>query len=110
MLATIEKWVLDPEAKYTQTPENTMQFVDFMIQMGRLKTRPSSWKECFSRRLTSFREVEVLVMRRLLTRQGLRFGGYDDPCETLAVVHAESDPGRSAGDDGRGLRHIVSGA
>ena len=47
MLATIEKWVLDPEAKYTQTPENTMQFVDFMIQMGRLKTRPSSWKDMF---------------------------------------------------------------
>ena len=46
-LATLEKWVLDPEVKYTQTPENTMQFVDFMIQVGRLKVRPSSWKEMF---------------------------------------------------------------
>jgi NitT/TauT family transport system substrate-binding protein len=46
-LATLEKWVLDPEVKYTQTPENTMPFVDFMYKVGRIKNRPSSWKDLF---------------------------------------------------------------
>ncbi len=46
-LATLEKWVLDPEVRYTQTPENTMPFVDFMHKVGRIKNRPSSWKDLF---------------------------------------------------------------
>jgi NitT/TauT family transport system substrate-binding protein len=46
-LATLEQWVLDPEVKYTQTPENTMPFVDFMYRVGRIKNRPSSWRELF---------------------------------------------------------------
>ena len=45
--ATLEKWVLDPEVKYTQTPENTMAFVNFMHKVGRIKNRPSSWKDLF---------------------------------------------------------------
>jgi NitT/TauT family transport system substrate-binding protein len=44
---TMEKWVLDPEVKYTQTPENTMEFVNFMHKVGRIKSRPSSWKDLF---------------------------------------------------------------
>ena len=45
--ATLEKWVLDPEVRYTQTPENTMPFVDFMYRVGRIKNRPASWKDLF---------------------------------------------------------------
>ncbi len=45
--ATLEKWVLDPEVRYTQTPENTMKFVEFMHRVGRLKNRPASWKDLF---------------------------------------------------------------
>lgn len=45
--ATLEKWVLDPEVTYTQTPENTLPFVEFMHRVGRIKNRPSSWKELF---------------------------------------------------------------
>lgn len=45
--ATLEKWVLDPEVKYTQTPENTMPFVDFMYKVGRIKNRPASWRDLF---------------------------------------------------------------
>lgn len=44
---TLEKWVLDPEVKYTQAPENTMLFVNFMHKMGRIKNRPASWKDLF---------------------------------------------------------------
>jgi len=46
-LATLEKWVLDPEVKYTQTPENAMPFVEFMYKVGRIKNRPSSWRDLF---------------------------------------------------------------
>jgi sulfonate transport system substrate-binding protein len=43
----LEKMVADPDVDYTSTPVNLMKFVDFMYKVGRIKTKPASWKDMF---------------------------------------------------------------
>ena len=35
------------QVHWTMVPENTMKFADFMASVGRLKAKPSSWKDYF---------------------------------------------------------------
>jgi NitT/TauT family transport system substrate-binding protein len=39
--------VADPDISFTTSPQNVMKYVDFMHQVGTIKTKPSSWKEMF---------------------------------------------------------------
>lgn len=39
----------DPQFQYSATPKNIMRDVEFLHKVGRLKTKPSSWKELFFR-------------------------------------------------------------
>jgi NitT/TauT family transport system substrate-binding protein len=39
--------IADPEIVYTTTPANIMTMVRFMVETGRLKTMPASWKDLF---------------------------------------------------------------
>jgi NitT/TauT family transport system substrate-binding protein len=41
------KVVSGPQVHWTMTPENTMKYADFMASVGRLKVKPSSWKDYF---------------------------------------------------------------
>jgi NitT/TauT family transport system substrate-binding protein len=43
----ILKMLNDPEIKITMTPENTMQYANFMHKVGTLKQKANSWKELF---------------------------------------------------------------
>jgi len=46
-LDTAAKIVSGAQVHWTMTPENTMKFADFMASVGRLKTKPGSWKDYF---------------------------------------------------------------
>ena len=46
-LDTAVKIVGGPQVHWTMTPENTMKFADFMASVGRLKVKPTSWKDYF---------------------------------------------------------------
>jgi len=37
----------DPQIVYTTTPQNVMKYVDFMLKIGAIKTKPESWKDLF---------------------------------------------------------------
>jgi NitT/TauT family transport system substrate-binding protein len=37
----------DPEVKFTTTPENYMNYAEFMHAIGSIKTKPASWKDFF---------------------------------------------------------------
>ncbi len=37
----------DPAIVYTTTPQNVMKYVDFMVKVGSIKTKPDSWKDLF---------------------------------------------------------------
>lgn len=37
----------DPHIKFTTTPENVMNYADFMHTVGSIKNRPASWKDLF---------------------------------------------------------------
>jgi len=39
--------VTDPDVEYTTTPVSVMAFVEFLHQVGRIKKRPTSWKDLF---------------------------------------------------------------
>lgn len=43
----LEKMITDPDVEYTTTPKNVMMFVEFMHKVGRIKKKPSSWKDMF---------------------------------------------------------------
>jgi NitT/TauT family transport system substrate-binding protein len=37
----------DPAIRYTTTPQNVMKYVDFMLKIGAIKSKPDSWKDLF---------------------------------------------------------------
>jgi NitT/TauT family transport system substrate-binding protein len=37
----------DPHIIYTTTPQNVMKYVNFMLKIGAIKTKPESWKDLF---------------------------------------------------------------
>lgn len=41
------KMLNNPQFQYSATPKNVMTMVDFMHKIGRIKTRPASWKVLF---------------------------------------------------------------
>ncbi len=43
----IEKMIRDPENVFTNTPQHTMKFVDFMTKSGQVKEPPKTWKDLF---------------------------------------------------------------
>ena len=43
----LAKMVADPDVDYTTTPVSIMKIVDFMHEVGRIKKKPTSWKEMF---------------------------------------------------------------
>jgi NitT/TauT family transport system substrate-binding protein len=43
----VGKIVSGTQVKWTMVPENTMKFADFMASVGRLKEKPTSWKDYF---------------------------------------------------------------
>jgi NitT/TauT family transport system substrate-binding protein len=45
--ALIEKIIRDPENVFTNTPQHTMKFVDFMTKSGQVKQPPKTWQELF---------------------------------------------------------------
>jgi NitT/TauT family transport system substrate-binding protein len=46
-LDALEKMVADPDVDYTTTPVNLLKIVDFMHRVGRIKKKPTSWKDMF---------------------------------------------------------------
>ena len=46
-LKEIEDMLNDPAIVFTTTPQNVMKYVDFMIKIGSIKSRPDSWKDMF---------------------------------------------------------------
>lgn len=46
-VADILKMLNDPLIVYTQTPQNTMKYADFMARVGSIKVKPDSWKDMF---------------------------------------------------------------
>jgi NitT/TauT family transport system substrate-binding protein len=46
-LDMVGKIVSGKQVHWTMVPENTMKFADFMAQVGRIKTKPASWKDYF---------------------------------------------------------------
>lgn len=53
--AQILKMIADPQTEFTIVPQNTMKVIDFMHATGRLKVKPTSWKDLF------FPEVHILA-------------------------------------------------
>jgi NitT/TauT family transport system substrate-binding protein len=45
--AMVGKIVSGAQVHWTMVPENTMKFADFMASVGRLKAKPTSWKDYF---------------------------------------------------------------
>jgi len=43
----IQAMLDDPAIVYTATPQNVMKYVDFMLKIGAIKTKPDSWKDLF---------------------------------------------------------------
>jgi NitT/TauT family transport system substrate-binding protein len=43
----IETMIRDPENVFTQTPQHTMKFVDFMTASGTVKNPPARWQDLF---------------------------------------------------------------
>ncbi|HEY1438695.1 MAG TPA: ABC transporter substrate-binding protein [Casimicrobiaceae bacterium] len=43
----IQAMLDDPAIVYTTTPQNVMKYVDFMLKIGAIKTKPDSWKDLF---------------------------------------------------------------
>ncbi|MEP7206915.1 MAG: ABC transporter substrate-binding protein [Casimicrobiaceae bacterium] len=43
----ITKMLSDPLVVYTTTPNNVMKYVNFMLKIGSIKTKPDSWKDLF---------------------------------------------------------------
>jgi NitT/TauT family transport system substrate-binding protein len=43
----IQAMLDDPAIVYTTTPQNVMKYVDFMLKIGAIKSKPDSWKDLF---------------------------------------------------------------
>jgi NitT/TauT family transport system substrate-binding protein len=43
----IQAMLNDPAIVYTTTPQNVMKYVDFMLKIGAIKSKPDSWKDLF---------------------------------------------------------------
>ena len=43
----IQAMLDDPAIVYTTTPQNVMKYVDFMLKVGAIKSKPDSWKDLF---------------------------------------------------------------
>ncbi len=43
----IAKMLNDPNIVFTTTPQNVMKYVNFMLKIGAIKTKPDSWKDLF---------------------------------------------------------------
>jgi NitT/TauT family transport system substrate-binding protein len=43
----IQAMLNDPAIVYTTTPQNVMKYVDFMLKIGAIKSKPDSWKDMF---------------------------------------------------------------
>ncbi len=43
----VAKIVAGPQVHWTMTPENTMKYADFMVSVGTIKQKASSWKDYF---------------------------------------------------------------
>jgi len=43
----VGKIVAGPQVRWTMTPENTMKYANFMVEVGTLKAKPESWKDYF---------------------------------------------------------------
>jgi NitT/TauT family transport system substrate-binding protein len=43
----IQAMLNDPAIVYTTTPQNVMRYVDFMLKIGAIKSKPDSWKDLF---------------------------------------------------------------
>lgn len=43
----IQAMLDDPAIVYTTTPQNVMKYVDFMLKIGAVKSKPDSWKDLF---------------------------------------------------------------
>jgi NitT/TauT family transport system substrate-binding protein len=37
----------DPDIRFTTTPENTQKYAEFMLEIGSIENRPSSWRDLF---------------------------------------------------------------
>jgi NitT/TauT family transport system substrate-binding protein len=37
----------DPDIRFTTTPENTAKYAEFMLEIGSIENRPSSWRDLF---------------------------------------------------------------
>lgn len=46
-LDDLEKMIADPDVEHTTTPVNVMKIVNFMHEVGRIKKKPTSWKDLF---------------------------------------------------------------
>lgn len=46
--AFIEEMMMNPQIRFTMTPENTMRFANFLHKVGSIKQLPASWKDMFS--------------------------------------------------------------
>lgn len=44
---SVEKILNDPQVEFTMTPRSIGTYTDFMVKVGSLKVRPTSWKEMF---------------------------------------------------------------
>jgi sulfonate transport system substrate-binding protein len=45
--AEILKMMNDPQVRYTMAPEGVKKYADFMVEVGTIKNKPSSWKDLF---------------------------------------------------------------
>jgi NitT/TauT family transport system substrate-binding protein len=43
----IQAMLNDPAIVYTTTPQNVMKYVEFMLKIGAIKSKPDSWKDLF---------------------------------------------------------------
>ncbi len=46
-VAFVEKLIVNPENKFTTTPEKSEKFAAFQFRTGQIKERPASWKDLF---------------------------------------------------------------
>jgi NitT/TauT family transport system substrate-binding protein len=46
-VSELEQILNDPAIRFTTTPENIMEFADFMHRIGSIKNQPASWKDLF---------------------------------------------------------------
>jgi NitT/TauT family transport system substrate-binding protein len=45
--AEIMRMLGDPETRYSVAPNGTMKYAEFLNEIGRIKNKPTSWKDMF---------------------------------------------------------------